>query len=120
RMTTRVQFRLTYQNEVAHGNDGQNGRDFVNFRIRRAKTSFSGHIFEKEFKYKATFSWAGGANIIEEALFTWAPEKFINISAGQGKLPWNWEEMVSSGSQQFVDRGYVNEVFNQDFAKGIW
>jgi hypothetical protein len=27
RMTTRVQFRLTYQNEVANGNNGTNGRD---------------------------------------------------------------------------------------------
>jgi hypothetical protein len=120
KMVTRVQFRLTYQNETAHGNDGQNGRDFVNFRVRRAKTAFSGHIFDKQFKYKATLSWASGANIVEEAFFTWALMKEFNVNAGQGKVAWNWEEMVSSGSQQFVDRGYVNEVFNQDFGKGIW
>ncbi len=121
RMTTRVQVRLTYNNEVAHGNDGQNGRDFVNFRIRRAKTAFSGHIFQKEFKYKLQVAWTGnGAEMIEDAYFTWAIMNEINLSAGQHKTPWNWEEMTSSGSQQFVDRGYVNEVFNQDFAKGIW
>lgn len=118
-ITTRVQFRLTYQNEVAHGNDGQNGRDFINFRVRRAKTTLSGYIFEKEFQYKATLSWASGANIIEEAFFRWAILQYINVTAGQAKLPWNWEEITSSGSQQFVERGYVNEVFNQDFAKGI-
>ncbi|MEZ5992117.1 MAG: porin [Planctomycetota bacterium] len=120
RVTTRVQFRLTYQNEVGHGANGQNGRDFINFRIRRAKTAFSGHIFQKEFQYKLTLTWAGGGDdIVEEAWFRWAFMQYLNISAGQAKLKWNWEEITSSGSQQFVDRSYVNEVFNQDFAKGI-
>jgi phosphate-selective porin OprO/OprP len=125
RLTTRVQFRLTYQNEVA-GGEGQddsatNGRDFINFRVRRAKSTFSGYIFEKEFQYKVTLAWTGGStnNLIEEAYFRWAVMQYINITAGQTKLPWNWEEITSSGSQQFVERSYVNEVFNQDFAKGI-
>ena len=118
RLTTRVQVRLTYQNETANGSDGQNGRDFVNFRIRRAKSTFSGHIFEKEFQYGMTLSWTGG-NIIEEAFFRWTAHQYANITVGQRKLQWSWEEKISSGSQQFVDRGYVNEVFNQDFAKGI-
>ncbi|MCC7509055.1 MAG: hypothetical protein IT464_06745 [Planctomycetes bacterium] len=121
RMTTRVQFRLTYQNEVANGNDGTNGRDFVNFRVRRAKTNFKGHIFEKEFQYNLLLNWAsGGDRIVEEAWFRWAIMQYINVNAGQHKLQFNWEEAVSSGSQQFVDRGSVNETFNQDYAKGIW
>ena len=120
RVTTRVQFRLTYQNEVANGNDGTNGRDFVNFRIRRAKTAFSGYIFQKEFQYKLTVAWtAGGADHIEDANFRWAFHQYMNITAGQAKTPFNWEELSSSGSMQFVDRSYVNEVWNQDFAKGI-
>jgi hypothetical protein len=46
KLSTQVQFRLTYQNEVAGGR-GQdeaalNGRDFINFRIRRAKSTFEG------------------------------------------------------------------------------
>ena len=120
RVTTRIQFRLTYQNEVANGNSGTNGRDFVNFRIRRAKTAFSGHIFQKEFTYKLQLDWtADGANHIEEAWFRWAIFQYINVTAGQTKLPWNWEESSSSGSMQFVERSYVNEVFNQDYAKGL-
>lgn len=119
RVTTRVQFRLTYQNEVANGNSGTNGRDFVNFRIRRAKTAFSGHFFQKEFQYKLQLTWASGANIIEVATFRWAFHQYFNVKAGQDKLEWNWEEISSSGKSQFVDRSYVNEVFNQDYAKGI-
>jgi hypothetical protein len=120
RLTTQVQFRLTYQNEVAHGANGQNGRDFINFRVRRVKTKLSGHIFQKEFQYKVVLTWAdGGDKIVEEAWFRWAVMQYINITAGQTHVKWNWEESVSSGSQQGVDRGYVNEAFNQDFAKGI-
>jgi hypothetical protein len=120
RITTRVQFRLTYQNEVANGSDGTNGRDFVNFRVRRAKTTFSGHIFQKEFTYKMTLGWThAGGNIIEVVKFRWAIMQYINVTAGQDKLPWNWEEMTSSGHLQFVDRSYTNEVFNEDYAKGI-
>lgn len=118
RLTTRVQFRLTYQNEVANGNDGTNGRDFINFRIRRAKSTFSGHIFEKEFQYGMTLTWTSSNNI-ETAYLRWAFHQYFNITAGQTKLPFNWEESSSSGSMQFVDRSHVNEVFNQDFAKGI-
>ncbi|MBX3460191.1 MAG: hypothetical protein KF696_09575 [Planctomycetes bacterium] len=118
-ISTRIQFRLTYQTEVANGPDGTNGRTFINFRVRRAKTNFKGYIFDKDFQYNLTLTWAGGANIIEEASFRWAIMQYINITAGQTKLQFNWEEAVSSGAQQFVERGYNNEVFNQDFAKGI-
>lgn len=120
RFTTRAQFRITHQQEVANGSDGTNGRNFTNFRVRRLKSTLRGHIFDKSLKYDTTLSWASGANIIEVVYFQWALQSEFNISAGQHKLPWNWEEITSSGSQQFVDRGYTNEVFNQDFAKGIW
>ncbi|MCC7509053.1 MAG: hypothetical protein IT464_06735 [Planctomycetes bacterium] len=119
RVTTRVQFRLTYQNEVANGNNGTNGRDFVNFRVRRAVTSFSGHIFEKEFQYKLQMEWTGGTSMVEHAWFRWAIMQYINVTAGQQKLMYNWENNTSSGSQQFVDRGSVNTTFSQSYAKGI-
>jgi hypothetical protein len=121
RVTTRVQFRLTYQNEVANGENGTNGRDFVNFNIRRAKTKFSGHIFQKEFQYELLLGWThGSASLIEEAWFRWAFMQYLNINAGQEKLDFNWEESTSSGSQQFVERSLLNETFNEDYAKGIW
>jgi hypothetical protein len=117
-MKSRVQFRMTYQNEVANGENGTNGRDFINFRVRRAKTEFKGHIFEKEFQYKLLLNWTS-VNV-ENAVFTWAWRDEMNVNAGQDKLNWNWEEFTSSASQNFVERSAVNEVFNQDYGKGIW
>lgn len=119
RVTTRVQFRLTHQQETANGNDGTNGRNFTNFTVRRAKTGFSGHIIGKEFTYNLLLSWTGG-NIIERAWLRYAMNPFFNISAGQDKLQFNWEEITSSGNLQFVDRSYTNAVFNQNYAKGVW
>src|SRR5690606_13794820 len=66
-------------------------------------------------------NWAAGGNaIVEEAIFRWALMNEFNVNAGQQKLQFNWEEATSSGSQQFVERSHTNEVFNQDYAKGIW
>lgn len=120
KLENRVQFRFTGTNEVGNGENGSNGRDFMNFRVRRLKTGFSGHIFDKDLQYKVTLAWTNSAGSqVEEALFTWAVHELFNVTGGQGKTPWNWEEMVSSGRQSFVDRTVANEFFNQDFAKGV-
>jgi len=129
-MNFRTQVRVTYNDERAADSEGpsdanaanaSNGRDFWNFRIRRAKLSFKGNLFEKEFKYGVTLAFtAGGDDIVEAATFTWARWKEFNVNVGQAKTPGNWEEMTSSGNQQFVDRSAVNETFNQDYSKGLW
>jgi hypothetical protein len=121
RLTTRVQFRFTHQQEVANGEDGTNGRNFSNFRVRRAKTQFTGHIFERHFRYELTLNWlAGGDGIVETARFRYDIMREFNLNAGQHKMPQNWEEITSSGNLQFVDRGVVNAMFSQAFGKGVW
>lgn len=121
RLSSWVQFRLTYQEEHANGNDGTNGRDFINFRVRNAKSSFRGHIFEKEFQYRLTLNWrAGGTSIVEHAYFKWALMREFNLSVGQSKIDWSWEYSTSATRQTFIDRGYISSVFNLSYAKGIW
>jgi hypothetical protein len=121
KLENRVQFRFTGNNEVANGGKGSDGRDFMNFRVRRFKTTFSGHIFDKDFQYKATIAWTNSAGqLVESAVFTWAAHELLNISGGQDKTPFSWEEMTSSGRQSFVDRSVTNGYFSQGFAKGIW
>jgi hypothetical protein len=130
-MTNRVQFRVTYNDERGQDTEiddspGQksrstNGRDYWNFRVRRAKTKFEGNIFEKEFKYLVLLSWAnGGNNIVEEAYFTWAKFQEINVSGGQNKVPFEYQFNVSSGKQQFIDRSVMSNTFNEGWGKGIW
>jgi hypothetical protein len=126
-MSTRVQVRVTYNDERGQHSDtagnasDSNGKDFWNFRIRRAKTEFTGNVFEKEFKYKVVLQWhEGGNDIIEVARFTWARWAEFNVNVGQDKVPYSYQQLVSSGRQQFVERGVVNAVFSQEFGKGLW
>lgn len=122
RLRNHVQFRLTLQDERGQsGRGGSNGRDFANFAIPRAKTSLHGHVFDRAFAYRVRLNWSGpSGEIVEVAHFRWALIGFVNFNAGQDKLPWNWEESVNSAELRFVERAYVNEVFNQGYARGIW
>ncbi len=130
-MASRVQFRVTYNDERGQDVDSgdgaaaralsTNGRDFWNFKVARLETWFIGNIFEKEFKYYVEFAWAaGGDNIVQEAYFTWARWQEFNINVGQTKTPYSWQFLVSSGRQQFVERSTVSAVFDQFYAKGLW
>ncbi|MDC1142470.1 porin [Planctomycetota bacterium] len=120
-LSTRVQFRVTYNDENGSGDGAGNtdGRDFWAMRIRRAKTTFKGHIFEKQWKYKFTVNWTDTGSNVETATLTWAGDVMYNVTVGQQKLQFNWQELTSSGKQMFADRSQVNESFNQDFAKGV-
>lgn len=131
-MSTRVQVRLTYNDERGQDVDSDdglgvradstNGRDFWNFRIVRAKTTFTGNIFEKEWKYEVVLNWteAGSNQLVENAFFTWAKYNEINVNVGQAKVPYSYQFKVSSGRQQFVDRSIVSNTFHQDWGKGLW
>ncbi len=120
-MANQVQFRMTYYNEVGNGSNGSNGRDYINFRIRRAKTALSGHIFDKKFQYKVVLGWTPhGGQPLEVAEFSYtAVEQYLTVNAGLNKTHFNWEESTSSKNLNFVERSYANEIFNQGYATGV-
>lgn len=122
RLQNHVQFRLTVQEELASsGEGGTNGRDFINFRVARAKADFSGYIFEKVFQYRLRLCWARPAEeLVEIAHLRWAFDQYLNLNGGQAPVGWNWEEQVDSLRLNFQERSYANEVFNQDYGKGVW
>src|SRR5688572_31227082 len=117
-----TQFRLTVQDERGGGSNGTNGRDFANFRVSRAKLTMYGHIFEPEFKYRlrVNFTAAAANEIVEIATLGASLASFLNLNAGQDRVPWDWERRVTDQNIAFLERSYVNEVFHQDYGKGIW
>jgi hypothetical protein len=120
-VSNRVQFRLTHQQEVANGEDGTNGRNFTNFRVPRAKTTFSGHIYDRNWEYELRLGWTnGGTDIVEVARFRYAMMQYFNLNAGQDKVEFGWEYPTSSAVQNFVERSAVTQIFNQDYGKGVW
>ncbi|MBE7490190.1 MAG: hypothetical protein HS108_00290 [Planctomycetes bacterium] len=118
-LETLVQFRLTVQDE--RGGNDTNGRDFYLFRVPRARLSLYGHIFEPMLQYRVQLNFVRQpAEFIEVARFRLALGSALNLNAGQDRVVWDWERRVPGQNLRFVERAYVNEVFHQDWGKGLW
>lgn len=116
---TLVQFRLTYQDE--RGGNGTNGRDFINFRLPRVRLALHGHLFDPMFQYRVQLNFAGNPNeMVQVARFRLALGPGLNLNAGQDRVPWDWDRRVAGQNLRFIERSYVNEVFHQDWGKGLW
>lgn len=91
------------------------------FENRRTKLTFAGNIFDPNMFYEVTgaFSRNDGDFGLENAFFGYDWDNGFSARAGQFKLPFLREELVSSKYQLAVDRSVVNEEFNQDFSQGI-
>src|SRR5690606_9243328 len=88
---------------------------------RRTKLIFDGHLFGKDLEYKlqGNFDRDGGAFELEDAYFTYQLGNGWGVTWGQFKLPFQWEELVSSSRQLAVERSYFNEVFTKGRSQGI-
>jgi len=116
---TLVQFRLTLQDE--RGGNGTNGRDFANFRAPRVRLSLNGHLFDPQFQYRVQMNFVrNSAEMLEVARFRLALGRGLNVNAGQDRVIWDWERRVPGQNLRFAERSYVNEVFHQDWGKGVW
>ena len=134
-MSTRVQVRFTEESPsdnltlptalVAGDNRGS-------FRIRRFKTKLEGWMIKSWITYETQLNWPDivsnnainsnpGAIVEDAALdidFTKGRGLF-RLHVGQFKPPYGAQEMMSSGSQQFVDRALVSNVFFRGRETGL-
>lgn len=120
-MEMQSQLQVRFTSFDSH-DDSETDSDEGEFRIRRLKTSFKGHVISKEWKYETTIAFNSSTlnEAIETAYLGYQGDSSWGIYMGKQKMPWNLEEMTSSKRQQFVDRSEANEDFNQDFAHGMW
>jgi phosphate-selective porin OprO/OprP len=88
--------------------------DRGSFRVRRMKTKFDGWIYSKNLTYELQANWVASGQpnqILEDAVidydFTHGKRAF-RLRGGQYKAAFGRQELTSSGSQQFVDRGITN------------
>jgi hypothetical protein len=131
-MSNRVQVRYTQEDpsdNLAVGTPGGlvTGDGRGSFRIRRAKFKLEGYMirpwltFETQINYPAVT----GANIgalLEDAAFDIDFSKgqgTFRVHAGQFKPPFGAQEMTSSGSQQFVDRSLVSNLYFRGRETGV-
>lgn len=112
---SRFQFRYT-------GEDKETGTDTSSFRIRRAKVYASGFAFKPDLEYKIQGNFDSGEDgefELEDYYFDWKKWKSASFQFGQYKVPFNRQELTSSGKQQFVDRAITNDEFNLSRDLGI-
>lgn len=97
--------------------------------VRRLRLRFDGYLGTPRFTYylQLAFSrsdqdWDGShePNIIRDAMIYYNFTHDFYIGFGQGKLPGNRQRIISSGAQQFLDRGLSNNAFNIDRDFGIF
>ena len=107
------------------------GQASSNFLIRRARFKFGGFVFSPKIKYKMEFGLSNkdlgkasdrtnlAPRMILDAVVRWNFYKNFVLWAGQTKLAGNRERVVSSANLQFVDRSFLNKVYNIDRDAGV-
>jgi len=89
----------------------------MSIMIRRARTKLTGHAYAPWLKYYMQYDWS--QPVMRDLSLTIDKYKWAQVRVGRGKVNYNNERVASSGSQQFVNRSIVNDVFTVDRQQGI-
>jgi len=132
-MSNRVQVRYTHifpDDAVKLPGTESGGDSQGSFRIRRAKLKFEGWFYKPWLQYEVQTNWPGiaTANLgqyLEDANINWdvtKGKKTFMVKVGQYKVPFGLQELISSGSQQLVDRSVVSNVYSRgrDTGATVW
>lgn len=92
--------------------------------IRRARLNFTARhgetwtlLFQLAF---ANLDMESDApNVLRDAYINWAGLRDLNIRAGQMKVPFDRQRLISSGNQQLIDRSLVVTELNLDRDVGV-
>lgn len=105
------------------------------FRVRRCRLSFTGHVYDPKLTYYIQLSFSRGdmdwdvndaskintsVNAVRDAIVFYRPVKNLTIGIGQAKLPGNRQRVISSGAQQFYERSVVNALYTLDRDMGLF
>jgi phosphate-selective porin OprO/OprP len=132
-MSNRIQVRYTHEfpdDTIKLPGTENEGDSKGSFRIRRAKLKFEGWFYQPWLQYEVQMNWPGisSSNLgqyLEDANINWdvtKGKKLFMIKVGQYKVPFGLQELISSGSQQLVDRSLVSNVYfrGRDTGATVW
>lgn len=117
----RVQLRFTVESDAT---DTETPTDLF-FQVRRARLLFQGNFFSEKLQYYVQLGMAPldmEADLlvpVRDAYITYAPLRDLNLRAGQMKVPFNRERVISSSALQLVDRSIVNAELTLDRDVGV-
>jgi phosphate-selective porin OprO/OprP len=119
-------FRLNLSGQFQHRfvfntSDARDETNLDGFEIRRAKLSFSGHLADPALTYDIVLahSRGNGNTFLEDAYIGYEFSNGIQFKAGLLKLPFLYEELLSSKRQLAVDRGLSTEFFTLNRSEQI-
>lgn len=97
----------------------------ADFQLRRLRLVLEGHAWDKLFSFKIQLAFAPldqdpvAPFPIRDAYMTFEPHRDFALRAGQMKIPFGRQRVVSSGSLQMVDRSIVTGELNMDRDVGV-
>lgn len=103
-------------------NDRENTEDdqVSGFEIARTRFGFMGHVIDPSWKFKI---WTGdnnsGDNLLLDAYITKKFDHGLSVTAGQFKLPFFREYLVSEVNLQFVERTLLSAAVAGSYTQGV-
>ena len=100
-------------------------RPDIGFQVRRARLVFLGRVPSQRLVFYiqlglSPLDMEPDLRIpVRDAVVTWLPARDINLRAGQMKVPFSRERVISSSALQFADRSIVNEELSLDRDVGV-
>lgn len=97
--------------------------DESQFRLRRGRLAFSGHVYDPRYGFKVQFELAGTSLSLKDAYMDWSAHgEALHLRAGQFKVPFGRQELTSIFKQQLVDRSVVSGAFADGWDAGamVW
>jgi hypothetical protein len=122
-LRARIQARVTFDASMETSRASDPFR--AEFTLRRARIVLSGNAYTRALQYYIQLGLAPSdmeSDLLiplRDAYLTWTPHRYFALRAGQMKTPFSRQRVISSGSQQFVDRSIVNAELNLDRDIGV-
>ncbi len=117
KMNLRAQFRASYPYDGEPTKISQFENEQTNFKIRRARLKMTGNAYRPWLKYKMEYDLEG-SNLLD-LHFKVEKLPYLSLKVGRWKADYSRERIISSGSQQALDRSIINRPFTIDRQNGI-
>jgi len=113
----RVQPRYTFTDYDAVSGTVQ---DVSEWRVRRAKLYFGGYVYSKDLTYRVQAALENGssAKLLDDAYLNYRFSDALQLQAGQFKIPFTRQELISDAMLQFVDRSNAVDSFKPSYDFG--
>ena len=115
----RIQTRYTHR----YDEDSETTDSF--FAVRRARLALLGDLPSRSLAFYLQIGLAAGDMEtghpipLRDAMVSWTPHRDFHLRAGQMKVPFSRERLISSSALQLSDRSLVNAEFSLDRDVGV-